>query len=99
MVCLCFLGDAEAGEVEPASAVIRKFIPLSLHREGGMINHIFLFLLHNLGLLSQVELVLVDDQNFLVFFMQNLNSTFADVYFLFAGEEGLVECDVIGGYL
>ena len=84
------MGYAETGEVEPSSAVIGEFIPLSFHREGGMINHIFLFLLQNLGLISQVKFMLVDDQNFLVFFMENLNSTFTDINFLFAGEEGLV---------
>ena len=63
-----------------------------------MINHIFLFLLQNLGLISQVKFMLVDDQNFLVFFMENLNSTFTDINFLFAGEEGLVQCDVVGRY-
>ena len=55
-----------------------------------MINHIFLFLLQDLGFISQVKFMLVDNQNFLIFFTENLNSTFTDINFLFAGEEGLV---------
>ena len=63
-----------------------------------MINHIFLFLLQDLGLLGQVKFMLVDDQNFFIFFMEKFNSTFADINFLFAGEERLVKCNVVGGY-
>ena len=63
-----------------------------------MIDHIFLFLLQELGLFGQVEFMLVDNQNFFIFFMEKFNSTLADIDFLFAGEEGLVKCNVVGGY-
>jgi len=68
---------SDSCQVDPSSAVVGHLVPVSLYGKDSTVHHRLSSLLKHLTLLSNVKLVLVDDQNFLVLSLEYLYSCFS----------------------